>query len=207
MILERPQKILFYGDSNTYGYDPADLLDNRYPAEKRWTTILQKKLGKAWLVKEYGLNGRKIPELKYDAHRINVLISGLEPGDLFAVMLGTNDILLTMEPDAETAIHKMQLFLDFLTQKMDPSDILLIAPPNIGNAKIIHPLYGKYLEESVKMNMGFQKLANIYQIMFADAAKWEIDLTGDLVHFSEKGHRTFAEKLNEFLINETRKNA
>ena len=200
---EKPRTILFYGDSNTYGYDPADLLDNRYPAEKRWTTILQKKLGNSWLIKEYGLNGRKIPEMKYDSNRIHALISGLEPGDLFAVMLGTNDILLTMEPDAETAIHKMQLFLDFLTRKMDPSAILLIAPPNIGHTEIMHPLYRKYLEESMKMNAGFQKLAKFYRIMFADAAKWEIDLTGDLVHFSEDGHRTFAEQLSRALMNGT----
>ena len=38
------RQILFYGDSNTYGYDPADPYENRYPEEECWINILCEKL-------------------------------------------------------------------------------------------------------------------------------------------------------------------
>ncbi len=38
-------RILCYGDSNTWAYSPS--LSQRYPFEKRWTSILQQKLGTA----------------------------------------------------------------------------------------------------------------------------------------------------------------
>ena len=33
-------KILCYGDSNTYGYDPCSFIGSRYPAEHRWVDRL-----------------------------------------------------------------------------------------------------------------------------------------------------------------------
>ena len=36
---------VFYGDSNTYGYDPRSMMGDRYPQDVRWTGILQKETG------------------------------------------------------------------------------------------------------------------------------------------------------------------
>ena len=32
-----PGTIICYGDSNTYGYDPHDQMEGRYPKDVRWT--------------------------------------------------------------------------------------------------------------------------------------------------------------------------
>ena len=151
-------KILFFGDSNTYGYDPADFWEMRYPREKRWTYLLKQMDPKKWEILPEGLNGRQIPNLKYDAARVLRLLNSLQQGDLFAVMLGTNDILLTTDPDADIAIEKMRRLLEFLTAQKDPSDILVIAPPHIGGAHIRDPLYQQYYRESKRMNAGFKEL-------------------------------------------------
>ena len=54
--------IVCLGDSNTHGYcaDPADCADHgdRFNEDERWTCLLQKRLGKAYLVIEEGLSGR-----------------------------------------------------------------------------------------------------------------------------------------------------
>ena len=204
------RKILFYGDSNTYGYDPADFFENRYPARERWTNILQGKLGDTWEVLPEGMNGRQLPELKYDRNRLFRMLDGLSDHDIFAVMLGTNDILLATGQDASEVIQKMRAFLEFLTEIMPAGNILVIAPPYVAGGAgmdagggIRHPVYQRFYELSRQMNEGFASLADSFGTMFIDAGRWGIDLSADLVHFSAKGHRTFAEKLFTFLEVET----
>ena len=192
-------KILIYGDSNTYGYDPANLTEQRYPLEQRWTYLLQQINPEKWEIIPEGMNGRKLPDLRYDAERIRRLLSTLRPGDLFCVMLGTNDILLTLNPDADIAISKMLELLEFLTNWRDPSDILIIAPPYIGRREIPDRLYQQYYLESKRMNAGFKTQAEAFHANFTDAGPWEAAMSADLVHLSEKGHRQFAEKLGEYL--------
>ena len=48
--------ILCYGDSNTWGYDPAT--EERYPLEVRWVSVLARELGSDYHVIPEGLNGR-----------------------------------------------------------------------------------------------------------------------------------------------------
>ncbi len=38
-------RMLCYGDSNTYGYDPRGFFGGSYPAESRWVGILAEKTG------------------------------------------------------------------------------------------------------------------------------------------------------------------
>ena len=191
--------ILFYGDSNTYGYDPADFSSGRYPKEKRWSEILQSILGDTWGVDAQGLNGRRLPEPAYDADRILALTEDLREKDVFAIMLGTNDLLLTMDPNAERAVRKMERFLAFLTEKINASRVLIIAPPFIGYDQVRDPLYRRYYEESRRMNEGFRCLAERFGTLFADASAWGIALAADLVHFSAEGHRKFAECMAEYI--------
>ena len=198
----RRRRILFYGDSNTYGYDPADLYELRYPEDERWTWLLQRKLEDGWEVIQKGLNGRELPDLEHDKAYIDRMLDMLEEGDVFAVMLGTNDILCTMNPDADAPAAKMQNFLEYLTSKKDGKEILVIAPPCVGDPGSRNPLVRRYHEENRKMNAGFEELAKVYGTMYVDAGSWNVGLSADLVHFSEKGHRIFADRMAEFLADQ-----
>ena len=60
------KKAFFYGDSNTYGYDPAGFMGGRYPREERWTTILQDNLSQTWEVLADGMPGRSLPSTGYE---------------------------------------------------------------------------------------------------------------------------------------------
>jgi lysophospholipase L1-like esterase len=48
--------ILCYGDSNTWGYDPAT--GERHARDERWPGVLRRELGDGYLIIEEGLNGR-----------------------------------------------------------------------------------------------------------------------------------------------------
>ena len=50
------RRVLCFGDSNTYGYDPAR--DGRYGEDERYPMVLQDLLGDGWSVVEEGLPGR-----------------------------------------------------------------------------------------------------------------------------------------------------
>ena len=47
VVADKGRTIVFYGDSNTYGFDPADMTEGRFPEEQRWTTLLQTAVGKS----------------------------------------------------------------------------------------------------------------------------------------------------------------
>ena len=50
------KRILCFGDSNTWGYDPAT--QDRFDRATRWPGVLREQLGTGYEVIEEGLNGR-----------------------------------------------------------------------------------------------------------------------------------------------------
>ena len=82
------RKAFFFGDSNTFGYDPAGFMGGRYPREQRWTTILQNNLADTWQIESDGLPGRSVPVTRFEWDYLRGLVQRALPLDLFAVMLG-----------------------------------------------------------------------------------------------------------------------
>ena len=182
-------KIIFFGDSNTYGYDPRGMLGMRYPEAARWTTQVRKALEGKYVVIEAGMNGRMIPKSKREMNQIQPFLKDWDKEDWFVIMLGTNDILLNNHPHAKDAIGRMNVFLEWLTVYVTPPRIIVIGPVPIASA---FPDMEIYHEESRKMNIGFEALCQKRNVLFFDAEKWQVDLSYDGVHFSESGHRAFA---------------
>lgn len=171
-------KVVCFGDSNTYGYDPRSWLGGRYPAESRWVDLLAQKTG--WEVVNLGENGRCIPlrpmPLPADA-------------DLVIVMLGTNNLLQGCTP--EKAADRMKRFLQSLP--LAPEHILLIAPPPMAPGEWVTD--SSLIESSHLLAKYYRELAGQLGVRFADAGDWHITLAYDGVHFTGQGHRAFAEKL------------
>lgn len=62
MIIQDSMKtMIFYGDSNTYGYDPRFYIPGRYPKGVRWTSIVEQCFVSKARVVAAGENGRSIP--------------------------------------------------------------------------------------------------------------------------------------------------
>ena len=197
------KKIIFFGDSNTYGYEPSEVMPGRYPAEVRWVNRLAGRLGKEWQIISNGLNGRKIPDVRYTYQQEPVLRMIEEAGEdgILAVMLGTNDLVLTYTADAEVPIAKMNRFLAFVTKHMDPERLLIIAPVYIGSSNEKIPFLSDWYKESIRMNESFRILSAKYGNRFVDAGKWGIELAYDFLHLSPLGHRQFAEHMLRYCLN------
>ena len=188
-----------YGDSNTYGFDPHDMWRMRYAEKDIWTFRLQEAVKDSWRIVADGMNGREIPEGGYALEALLKKLELLETVDLFAVMLGTNDILSLWEPDAEEVAEKMRRFLQRIKERIPAENILIIAPAGMRipewaeQADAETGMFGRALSEA------YERMAKEEGVRFLDAFPWACDLTSDGVHLSEKGHHRFAEGMSSFL--------
>lgn len=174
-------KIVCYGDSNTWGYDPRGPYGSRYDVP--WPAHLAEKAD--CTVINLGENGREIPakapEFPADT-------------DLLIIMLGTNDLLQFWTPDAAT--EKMAGFLKQITGK--DRKILLLSPPTMQFGHWVED--PELIEDSKTLARLYETLSAEMGIMFADAGKWNIPLAFDGIHLTEEGHALFGQHLYDYLL-------
>ena len=191
------RKLVLYGDSNTYGYDPGIPMGGRYPAEARWPDLLSGLLGEEWKVIAHGLNGRKIPEVPESGDYVLKLLEEAGEDGIFVVMLGSNDLMGGSQPDAESAIRKMRRFLPFVAEHHDPGQILVLAPPFETNWFAMTPLILRYMDESMRMNQAFRRIALETGAVFIDTEPWHLSISFDHSHLSEEGNRQMAQYMKK----------
>lgn len=179
-------RLICFGDSNTYGYDPRSFLGGRYPTENRWTDLLAGMTGRDVL--NLGLNGREIPASPESLTELP------RQDDLLIVMLGSNDLLCHPRFTAGNVAARMEGFL----QSLPSCRILLTAPPPMALGTWVAE--ERLIRESTALAEEYETLARRLGIGFADAGQWGVELTFDGVHFSPAGHQAFAKGLRELLV-------
>ena len=180
-------RIVCFGDSNTYGYDPRGYFGDRYDAEDRWVDLLGKQAG--YEVINAGTNGREIPRNPYALR----LLTEHAPVDIFLVILGTNDLLQGVS--AKDAANRMESFLKVLLSRH--KNILLVTPPPMKRGAWVPT--DELVTESILLAEEYSLLAEKLNIPFVDTRHWNIELTFDGVHFTEAGHHSFAARIIEHL--------
>ena len=176
-------RVICYGDSNTYGFDPHDYFGGRYAAGDRWPELLAKQTG--WDVINQGANGREIPRGTVPVQ----LLDAYAPVDAFLVMLGTNDLL--QGASAGEAAARMEAFLTSLVPYC--RNVLLVSPPPMMRGAWVSN--DDLVAESLQLSEEYQRVAEKLHIPFVDTRDWDIELCFDGVHFTENGHHKFAELL------------
>ena len=193
------KRIVFYGDSNTYGYDPRGFFEMRYPENLRWTYKVKEHFVDEYEIVEEGLNGRCLPTISRDEDFLKALTGELKKEDVLVIMLGTNDILLTSHPNPNEAVEKMKQLLEWLKQNALMQRIIVIGPVPISDTSEELQLYH---DMSLCMNAGFGRGCEMYDVEYVDATEWKIPLAYDGVHFSEEGCIRFADKMIDVIEQE-----
>ena len=184
-------KILCFGDSNTYGYDPRSFFGSQYPAQHRWVDLLAQKLNCKAV--NAGENGREIPRREGELMRFDLMLANQKPVDLLTIMLGGNDLL--QGNSVETVVKRMEAFLKHID--LEKSKILLIGPPPMQSGEWVPTQ--TLINASAALNQEYKALSQRLDVRFADAGEWNIPLTFDGVHFTEEGHKAFAVELANYL--------
>jgi len=187
-------KILCFGDSNTYGYNPDSYFGGRYGPEYRWVDLLANKQGFKMI--NAGENGREIPRNDAQFRYFDFILSKQEPLDMIIVMLGLNDLL--QGNSIETIVNRMEHFLEHID--IEKYKILLIGPPAIKRGEWVPTQ--ELVDISAKLNGEYKALSQRVGTRYADASEWNIPLSFDGVHFTEEGHVAFAEGIANYLKKE-----
>ena len=183
--------MLCFGDSNTYGYDPRSFFGSQYPSQYRWVDILAGKLGCE--IVNAGENGREIPRREGELLRFDMMLTHEMPVDFLFVMLGGNDLLQGIS--VSEAVKRMEVFLEHVA--LEKAKIHLIGPPPMRRGEWVSAQ--SLIDASKELNREYKALAKRIGVCFVDAGAWEIPMTFDGVHFTEEGHKTFAEGLFRYL--------
>ena len=179
-------RILCFGDSNTYGYDPRSFFGDRYAPEDRWVDLLAKHTGHKLI--NAGSNGRQIPRSVHS-------LPSLTESDMLLVMLGTNDLL--QGNPSEVVADRMEHFLNNI--QLERSRLILIAPPSMQLGAWVPEQH--LIDGSRELRVHYGAMAGRLGIRYG---AWEMPVAFDGVHLTQEGHRILGSRLSEFIKSEVR---
>ena len=203
-------KIVCFGDSNTYGFDPRLGSSGRYTKDVRWAGILDAYDG--FSVVNEGLHGRCIPDSGSGFASLASVLGHNPDADVFAVLLGTNDIFMIPGITAEGIADRMRRVFQNVPELRDftrreGKHTLIVSPTRPSEHVVFFEMMGigsGQTKESIAKVMdelpnALKRCAVEFGADFADAGEWDISLAYDGIHFSEEGHRQYAEHMAEVL--------
>ena len=200
--------ILCYGDSNTYGYDPATGL--RYPETVRWTCRLRDLLGEGYRVIEEGCNGRTTDisdpaePWKNGRSYLPACLNSHKPLDIVILMLGSNDLKKSygrsageIAAGAEALVEDIRSFMP-LKQGYNPA-VILVSPPEVGEGIRTSPFRdrfdGEAAERSKELAGYYKKAAEKHGCVFFNAAEYIKPSVLDSLHLDPEAHAKLAAEL------------
>jgi lysophospholipase L1-like esterase len=197
---QKTTKILCFGDSNTWGYIPGSD-EQRYPANIRWTGVLQGLLGKKYLVQEEGLNGRitdlddpKHPGKNGYVYFVDWLKSYGSISCLI-LMLGGNDLTKKrFSRKAEEVANGIEKIINFAREENNRLNIILINPPK-ENDKLYRTEINFQKNITHKFELLADKLrtaAQKYDCLFLDANEIVKISKMDGCHMTKGSHQKMA---------------
>ena len=201
--------VLCYGDSNTWGFDPATR--TRFPPHVRWTGLLAERLGTGYTVIAEGLNGRTtrwddpIEPNRNGLAYLRPCVESHQPLDLIVVMLGTNDLKqrfdLCASDIAQSAAGLAVMAHRFAhAPNRSHAQVLLVAPPAVTTLTGFDQMFAGAVEKSRQFSRYYRQEAEWAHLPFFDAGS-VVPSETDGIHLDADGHR----KLGEALADEVRR--
>ena len=205
--------VLCYGDSNTYGFNPANGL--RYSRHVRWPGRLSLLLGDDYHVIEEGCNGRTLKSKyplaawKNGLDYLRPCLNSHKPVDIVIMMLGSNDLKemfhLTAQDIASHAGELVDIIKEFTLEKQGfVPEIILVSPPEIGENIAHSPFKIEFTQEAYAQSKLFPKyyreIADEKGCVFFDAAKYAVPSDHDSLHLTAQSHENLAWGLYECIM-------
>jgi lysophospholipase L1-like esterase len=199
--------ILCFGDSNTWGYDPAATARSpfpiRYAPDVRWTGVLAKELGADFRVIEEGQNGRTTvhndpiaPATRNGRLVLPVILESHKPLDLIVMMLGSNDLKTLFNlPPQDIALGASLLVKMILQSDASPAgkapQVLLVCPPAITNLDHLPDIAARIVngrERSLQLPKYYEAVAKLHGVHYLNSQEHTVPSQVDGVHLDAEIH-------------------
>jgi lysophospholipase L1-like esterase len=208
--------LLCFGDSNTWGFEPATMA--RYPRHVRWPGVTAAALGGGWHVVEAGLNGRTtvfedpLDDLAGVRHLGPVLASAA-PVDVVVIALGVNDLKTRLAASAYEIAEGAGVLVDrVLASDAGPGErspaVLLVAPPPLGDlsgwaARDADAFEGfeegwrDARERSLRFASQYARVARVRAVACLDAGAYVTCSDLDGIHWPPEAHAALGSAVAE----------
>lgn len=195
------KRILCFGDSNTYGYNPHN--GNRYDKNTRWTGVLQKLAGENYEIVEAGGNNRTAfsdnPDgLQFTGYKL--LPEYLKENyETIILAIGINDLQIFYNPAIEEFENGIRFFVSIAAEQARGSNLILLSPSHI-NENILKSnfrfLFDEIsIEKSKKITLIYEKIAKEYNCKLLDLNKLVNTSKIDGLHYEAEEHKKIAESV------------
>ena len=206
------KRVICYGDSNTWGADPAN--PGRFDADVRWTGVLAQALGDDYQIIEEGLNGRTtIIDDPVEPHRNGLTylvpcIDSHHPFDLIIIMLGTNDLKFRHHRRPADIAQSVALLANTVQDtRFGPEgaspNVLIVCPPPIAKLGALAGIFEGALGKSLELPPYYEWAARWTGSAFLNAGDFIRSSDDDGVHFDRADHsklgQAIAVKVRELL--------
>jgi lysophospholipase L1-like esterase len=201
--------VICYGDSNTWGCNPA-LPHDRFPRNVRWTGVLQNYLGDDYYVIEEGCCGRTtvwddpVEEDKNGKTYLGPCIESHRPVDLVVLMLGTNDLKQRYGVPPSDIASGIGVLCKVILHSAaglngQPPKILVVAPPRLGRLDEFSEMFAGGDVKSKNLAAYYKKVTDEMNISMLDANT--VVTTSDLdgLHWEAPEHTKFARALADMI--------
>lgn len=190
--------VVCYGDSNTWGADPAGT--GRFAPDVRWTGVLQAELGSGYKIIEEGLNGRTtniedtIEEDRNGRRQLPPTIESHRPFDLMIIMLGTNDLKQRNNRSAADIAQSASKLAELARKSLAGPDggnpkVLLMAPPaTVRAGHGLDQLFEGSVEKSKRFPEQYAFYAAAAGVEFLDAGSIVVSSPVDGIHLDPDEH-------------------
>ena len=196
--------VLCYGDSNTWGYEPAT--GNRFPEDVRWPGVLAHELGDDFRVIEEALNGRTtvrddpVEEYKNGKDYLRPCLESQAPLDLVIIALGVNDLKARFFASASDAADGAGVLVSIAQRSgVGPGGnspaVLLVAPPPVGHLTELAQMFAGAGEKSKGFSRQYRRVAQKYGCRLLDAGEVVQASDRDGIHLEAAEHRKLGEDI------------
>jgi lysophospholipase L1-like esterase len=194
--------ILCFGDSNTWGYDPAT--QERFPRNIRWTGVLQESLGQGYRVIEEGLNGRTtvwedpVEGDKMGKRHLLPCLESQAPLDLVVLMLGTNDLKARYSAPPADIASGVGVLVDIIARSAAGKSgkeplVLLMAPPPLARLSAFADMFGGGTQKALHLGRLYAEIAKSRGCHFLDTQSIIRSSDLDGIHLEAAQHRVLGE--------------
>ena len=195
------KKILCYGDSNTYGFNPSDF--GRYAENERWSGIIKQSLLLEYEVIEAGMNNRtgfvdNPAGIEYSAQKhFPILIEPYDRIDIIILAVGTNDLQFLFDLELKDVKAGLENLISIAKTKTDK---IILIPSVILDKRILNGFFKSQfdetsIEKSLKMGEIYRAVAKETGCKVFDINEFAKPSDTDGLHYSKDSHKIIADTL------------